>query len=222
MPPDSEEIFDRIVEEHHRGGHAHGPVAGCAVCAQSAAAVAAQPPTSPEDLARLRIVETPVPTADPEDQASPLDGAAAARVADELSGLRAIVQRQIAEAGDEPLLGDLALQLGEQALSDTQFIPAPVAAQVVALVGIVRAASAIDETLRRILDVLAGSGVEPPVPNVADMEIDGLTIHQWRDGLDFARMNGWIEPEHIDPVDVVRAATEGEIDANSDDDTSAA
>jgi hypothetical protein len=139
------EIKDRIVEEHHRGGHVTGPVAGCAICAALMAAAeegrarpekyghpegeVASLPTSLEELARLRLA----------------------------AGMQA-PNTDDYEDEDEPGLIELAMLDGTQALTDAM-MGKHGQATVTATVGVIRALAAIDDTLRTILAAILDDGV---------------------------------------------------------------
>lgn len=131
------EIKDRIVEEHHRGGHVTGPVAGCAICAEQREMPAMREAANIraiEDIARLRL--TSAPPAD-------VDGEPEHRI----------------NVGGEVSLIEVALADGENALTDAANGRTSIA-NVRATVGVIRAVAAIDETLRTILAAIVNQQIE--------------------------------------------------------------
>lgn len=160
-----QEILSKIDAEHERGGHVTGPVAGCSICARVQDAA----DFTVEELARLRITQTPVP-ARPEEPGV---------LSSEARGLKVLVgglteRLQAIRAGGEETLGDLALQDAQQALDDLEDlaqrgIVVPNAQQAIAhaLIGAVKALVSIDETLRRLATVVGDASekyVDTPPP----------------------------------------------------------
>jgi hypothetical protein len=141
------EIKDRIVEEHHRGGHVTGPVAGCAICAQLTTASSftstptptPAPPTSIEELARLRL-------------AAGMQAPDADEYEDELELARADAAQALTDAA-----------MGKHGL-----------AAVTATVGVIRALAAINETLSAILAAVTGPDPAPVPGPVEDDDPEGL------------------------------------------------
>lgn len=177
--PEAQEIVTRIDEEHQRGGHVSGYVAGCSICArlrhqQEAQQAAAE--VDVETLARLRLDEqTPAPApVEPGDEPNPhitVEGGFARP-----DGVIPIAPRRAAAA--DGTLGDVALEDAQQALDDLEGlgklgIVVPNAQQAIAhaLVGVVRALAGIEAQMAELIRLLNDpdpEGTLPLPPNLRD------------------------------------------------------
>jgi hypothetical protein len=150
------EIRDRIAEEHHRGGHVTGFVAGCSICDELKAR-GQHPPVGPIAVSDDPLVEI----------------AAARLAADELaaSNPHLRVLREVREEGaaDEFDLISDALRHGERALEEAAAGRHSMAT-VTATVGVIHAVAGLDETLRSILALLVDQNYEPEPERIDSME----------------------------------------------------
>lgn len=148
------EIYDRIEEEHRRGGHVTGRVAGCNLCAQQYSATAHPSPAAvtPEAIARLRVIDSPptVTATNPETEAL---GRMAAKAT------AYVPPRHTPPVyGGEESLGDVALQDAQGALDRLNMIHGrehALSAIAEGLVGAVRALAGIERQLQFIAATLA-------------------------------------------------------------------
>jgi hypothetical protein len=149
------EIKDRIVEEHHRGGHVTGLVAGCAICAQLMAA-AEQGRARPEKYGHPEGEVASLPTS-----------------IEELARLRLAAGMQAPDADEYEDELELARADAAQALTDAAMGKHGLAA-VTATVGVIRALAAINETLSAILAAVTGPDPAPVPGPVEDDDPEGL------------------------------------------------
>lgn len=210
---DQGEIIDRITEEHNRGGHQTGPVAGCSICLK----VYAPAPTVAElAAARVHGAYGPPPMddeIDPEakDASGPgmdpgpnVGETAVPAGMSPVEYARVLKDRPLetaakwpvlraAAAHEEPDLADVALQEAEGALAtlrDRGGASTAHVAQVEATVGVVRAMVAINDTLRQLVTLMT-----------SDDERRYSDLHEPPDASAGMR-------QHIDEIDARRARAE--------------